>query len=551
MRLRQWCIMGVTVLLLLCEIAVSQLCKSLITMVDGFHTLFILFHMALHQTEGFVKPCTRSSDSSPFSPLASSSSSGALPPPSHAGPPAELPPRAQSTGEQPHRDQAAPIDSQKHFSPAAPSCGLSFPDSRKRAVGVFISYLLLVSLCVAYFLEIMGFMVKPHPVHHPLLPVVVGAGSLLHKMLLFVLDWDELLDKKAGSCRRRVETEPHLEMNYKVCAAEESQGQDEEELSVPSKVQTAAPRCLHSEVLVLCNPGTPNLPHHDCRTELQLQEATDGENNAAHLKKESLNYHLCMGHPDSQNTHKPSSADKPSPGWSCRWALCLLSFVFIIQGLFTSLLALINSLVMLVVPQLLHGSGACSILVYLDPGLSMLAVITLIATSMPQVYRYGMPLLQASPPHVRVSDVGRRLAGVPGVQAVHELHVWQLTESLTVASVHVHCHTRFPSNSYADLMAGVTKVLQNEGVSCSTIQPEFTSSSSSIRGDEAATLVHREDLCSRPLPRCSLACGKACAASMCCSLLEETEEQTRSVQRPGTGESQEDPQTLVIENTFL
>lgn len=215
MRLRQWCIMGVTMLLLLCEIAVSQLCKSLITMVDGFHTLFILFHMALHQTEGFVKPCTRSSDSSPFSPLASSSSSGALPPPSHSGPPAELPPRAQSAGEQPHRDPAAPIDSQKHFSPAAPSCGLSFPDSRKRAVGVFISYLLLVSLCIAYFLEIMGFMVKPHPVHHPLLPVVVGAGSLLHKMLLFVLDWDELLDKKAGSCRRWVETEPHLEMNYK------------------------------------------------------------------------------------------------------------------------------------------------------------------------------------------------------------------------------------------------------------------------------------------------------------------------------------------------
>uniref|UniRef100_A0A087XUG8 Cation efflux protein cytoplasmic domain-containing protein n=1 Tax=Poecilia formosa TaxID=48698 RepID=A0A087XUG8_POEFO len=424
MRLRQWCIMGLTVLLLLCEIAVSQLCKSLITMVDGFHTLFILFHMVLHQTEGFVKPCT------------------------------------------------------------APSCGLSFPDSRKRAVGVFISHLLLVSLCVAYFLEIMGFMVKPHPVHHPLLPVVVGAGSLLHKMLLFVLDWDELLDKKAGSCRRRAETQPPLEMNHNVChrhltttflysafinvfasvalrssshnqersnnyvaniketllfcTAEESQGQDEEELSVPSKVQTAAHHCLHSGALVLCNPGTPNLPQHDCRTEL--------------------------------------------------------------QGLFTSLLALINSLVTLVVPRLLHGSGACSVLVYLDPGLSMLAVITLIATSVPQVYRYGMLLLQVSPPHMRVSDVGRRLAGVPGVQDVHELHVWQLTESLTVASVHVHCHAGFTSNSYADVMSGVTKVLQNEGVSCSTIQPEFTSSSSAIRGDE----------------ECSLACGKACAASMCC-----------------------------------
>lgn len=61
-----------------------------------------------------------------------------------------------------------------------------------------------------------------------------------------------------------------------------------------------------------------------------------------------------------------------------------------------------------------------------------------------QVYRYGMLLLQASPPHICVSDVGRRITSVPGVQAVHELHIWQLTESITVASVHVHCHAAFP-----------------------------------------------------------------------------------------------------------
>lgn len=80
------------------------------------------------------------------------------------------------------------------------------------------------------------------------------------------------------------------------------------------------------------------------------------------------------------------------------------------------------------------------------PALNYVAWFLCFCTALLQVYRFGMLLLQASPPHMRVSDVGRRLAGVPGVQAVHELHVWQLTESLTVASVHVHCHTGFPSN---------------------------------------------------------------------------------------------------------
>lgn len=213
MRLSQWCIMGVTLLLLLCEIAVSQLCKSLITMVDGFHTLFILLHMALPLTEGIIKPCISTSGSPPSSPR-TCSSLGALPHPLHEDPPAELPPGAQSVNEQPNQDPVSLINSHKHCSTEALRCSLSFSNSRIQAVSVFISSLLLVSMCVSYFLEIISFMVKPHPVQHPRLPVVVGAGSLLLKMLLFVLDWDELLDKQAEICRQ-AETEPHLEINHK------------------------------------------------------------------------------------------------------------------------------------------------------------------------------------------------------------------------------------------------------------------------------------------------------------------------------------------------
>lgn len=71
-------------------------------------------------------------------------------------------------------------------------------------------------------------------------------------------------------------------------------------------------------------------------------------------------------------------------------SVCPLSFVVVIQGLFTSLLALINSLVMLViVPQLQHGSGVHRVLVYLDPSFSLLAATVLIATTAPQVVTYS------------------------------------------------------------------------------------------------------------------------------------------------------------------
>lgn len=60
-----------------------------------------------------------------------------------------------------------------------------------------------------------------------------------------------------------------------------------------------------------------------------------------------------------------------------------------------------------------------------------------------QVSRHGMLLLQATPPHISVSDLQQRIESVPGVQAVHDLHIWELTELFWVASVHVHCHADF------------------------------------------------------------------------------------------------------------
>lgn len=82
-------------------------------------------------------------------------------------------------------------------------------------------------------------------------------------------------------------------------------------------------------------------------------------------------------------TSSPLS-ERPVP--DSQWPVFLQSFISVIWGLFTSLLALINSLVMLfIAPQFLHSSGSLSLLVYLDPCLSLLAVITLLAATLPQV----------------------------------------------------------------------------------------------------------------------------------------------------------------------
>ncbi|XP_071353274.1 proton-coupled zinc antiporter SLC30A1 isoform X2 [Trachinotus anak] len=583
MRVLHWCMLGMTILLLVCEVAISQLCNSLITLVDGFHTLFVLMRMALPapQTAGIIKPPPSWLDS----PASLHASSSPAAPPSTLPAEPSIKPHTAPTGSstpdqppapQPKHETASPLNScqlsSPTTSPPALGCGVSYANSRIQAVGAFMSSLLLASLSISYLIEIISFSLEPHPVHRPLLLVVIGAVSLLHKILVLRLNWGQLHDER-DKASGQPQPESHLEVNHKVLAEEETKGVAEQGqvLDDVSRVQSAVDDVFHNGALVLCNPGTSSVSYTDSKSSQQEpevhlhadapQDSLDHEvmSGVADLKafkcegpsKDITEFSIdntSMGHLDSQNASKTSPVCKSShhidsPVPSSQRTVCLLSFVFVIQGLFTALLALINSLVMLLVgPRCRHSSGACSLLVYVDPGLSLLAVITLITIAAPQVHRYGLLLLQATPPHICVSDLGRRIASVAGVQAVHELHVWQLTETFTVASVHVHCHAGFPVHRCADLMSGVTKVLRGVGVNCCTIQPEFAS------GSGCSPVVNRDNPSLPVYLPCSLSCGKSCTENMCCSPLQE---ETRSLLAAPAGETKEEPQTLIIENTFL
>jgi cobalt-zinc-cadmium efflux system protein len=57
-------------------------------------------------------------------------------------------------------------------------------------------------------------------------------------------------------------------------------------------------------------------------------------------------------------------------------------------------------------------------------------------------------LLEGSPSGVRTEDVGRALAGTPGIVEVHDLHVWEVTSGFPALAAHVlvapgdDCHAR-------------------------------------------------------------------------------------------------------------
>ena len=81
-------------------------------------------------------------------------------------------------------------------------------------------------------------------------------------------------------------------------------------------------------------------------------------------------------------------------------------------------------------------------------------------------------LLQGVPTSVELDSLRDDIINVPGVLALHELHVWQLSESKNVASVHVWVAREV---EYMGIASAIREVLHQYNVHSCTIQPEFRS----------------------------------------------------------------------------
>ena len=89
------------------------------------------------------------------------------------------------------------------------------------------------------------------------------------------------------------------------------------------------------------------------------------------------------------------------------------------------------------------------------------------------------------PSSISLSEVRANIALVQGVDSVHELHVWQLSETRFIASAHIKVSSARP---YMDIVQDVKSVLHQCGIHSGTVQPEFS-------GDGSDTKVR--DLCAR------------------------------------------------------
>ncbi|KAH0838361.1 cation efflux protein [Lanmaoa asiatica] len=118
---------------------------------------------------------------------------------------------------------------------------------------------------------------------------------------------------------------------------------------------------------------------------------------------------------------------------------------------------------------------------YFDPVISLVITVIIFSSALPLVRSTSFILLQGVPPTISLDEVRAAILNVKGVLSVHELHVWQLSESKIVASVHVMTSR---NHDFMPVAVEIRKTLHYHGIHSSTIQPEYHSCGSHVIPEE-------------------------------------------------------------------
>ncbi|KAF9875729.1 hypothetical protein CkaCkLH20_06661 [Colletotrichum karsti] len=165
---------------------------------------------------------------------------------------------------------------------------------------------------------------------------------------------------------------------------------------------------------------------------------------------------------------------------------------------------------------------------YSDPAVSLLITLIILRSAFPLTKATSKILLQATPDHIDLNEIREDIQGLPGVVSCHHVHIWQLSDTKIIASMHVQ--VSFPISAeggekYMELSKRARKCLHAYGIHSATIQPEFCGDENypedphaqhALQYDGAATYG------SPPKQACLLECVDDCVGKGCCSGSEST-----------------------------
>ena len=113
---------------------------------------------------------------------------------------------------------------------------------------------------------------------------------------------------------------------------------------------------------------------------------------------------------------------------------------------------------------------------YADPIISLIITFIILGSAWPLCKAASRILLQAVPAHISIDEAKQDIQNIPGILGCHDFHIWQLSDTTTVASLHIRVEfdTKGEGSArYMQLARAVRRCLHDYGIHSITLQPEF------------------------------------------------------------------------------
>ncbi|WBW74243.1 ER zinc importer, CDF family, Zhf1 [Schizosaccharomyces osmophilus] len=309
---------------------------------------------------------------------------------------------------------------------------------RAEILGALANGVFLIALCMFIFLEAIQRFIEPPSVTNPTLMLFVGSMGLISNIIGMFLFHDHSHAHGHGHDHHQASNARNYEFPEEV---------DDIESVLPS---TIVNRCHFQGV-----------PHDHPAADIAATENSPllsyiGSPSGSNVSRKSPSNHGTI--PDS-SPHKDQHKPKRSLN---------------MHGVFLHVLGDALGNVGVISAALVIGYTDYSWRYLFDPCVSVLLTFIILLSAIPLCKSAALILLQVAPQSIRIEDVSYLISQLNGVESVHELHIWQLSDVKLIATVHV-CVT-LPDDrgeSYMKMTKDINRVLQSFGIHECTIQPEF------------------------------------------------------------------------------
>lgn len=163
---------------------------------------------------------------------------------------------------------------------------------------------------------------------------------------------------------------------------------------------------------------------------------------------------------------------------------------------------------------------------YVDPGISLVITVIILCSAIPLCKAASRILLQAVPAGMSIDHIQEDINSIRGIVGSHHLHVWQLSDTKLVASIHIQVGSEIKdegSDSYMEIAKEIRRCLHAYGIHSSTIQPEFAPDTDATSQNEGSpshatdnTRIPSSASSFRDGNACLLDCSDECPRGQCC-----------------------------------